>query len=241
MVPFEGDIAQTLVMGRGQQSDFVFVDIVEPTLPDITVPKDLIEEDSSSIQTYQILETPVEEESPIQEYPVPEIPVEEAVLEPVDEAPRAATPEPGPFCDEPEPASGEAETHNFCLVSWDTSRKGRQKQKAVLTFDLPSLVEDYPAKASVEEPLAEVKAYPVECIVELSSPPEPEPNECIVEENPVPEPEPVDETYLEGDIFSPKKSKKRGKKSNQEFWKTFDEPIIEVEPAHKLEPVIKKT
>lgn len=125
MVPFEGDIAQTSTMGRGHregssakdslQSDFVFVDIAEPTLPDTTVPKDLIDEASL-----------------IQEYPVPEIPVDETVLEPADEAPRAVTQEPGPFCNEPEPASGEVETHNFGCISWGTSKNGRQNQKQCL-------------------------------------------------------------------------------------------------------------
>jgi hypothetical protein len=44
---------------------------------------------------------------------------------------------------------------------------------------------------------------------------------------------------LEGDTISLKKSKKRGKKSNQEFWETFDEPIIEVKPASELELAIE--
>ena len=232
MVPFERDMVQTSTMGGGQregssakgspQSDFVFVDIAEPNVADNTVLMDLIEEHPS-----------------IQEYPLPESPVVEAVLEPANEVPRAVTPEPGLSWKEPEPASDEAETHNFGWSRLGTSKMGRQNQKTVLTIDLPALVEEYPAEASAEEPPAEVEAYPVECVVEVCPPPEPEPNECIVEEVSVREPEPVEETDLEGDTFSLKKSKKTGKKSNQELLETFDEPIIEVEPAPEFEPAIE--
>ncbi|CZR70007.1 uncharacterized protein PAC_19908 [Phialocephala subalpina] len=161
-VPFEGDMAQILTLGRGQredsnagsslQSDFVFIATPGSTLPDGTVPKELIEADY-----------------PVEEYPAPETPVA-AEARPIEE--------------------------EVCAV----------------------------------ECAAEESALVEDCAVE-----------CATEESPAPEPEPVAEEDLGWGYFFPKKDKRKGKKSRQEFLDVIEEPTPEPELVPEPEPVIEDT
>ncbi|KAH6710604.1 hypothetical protein BKA61DRAFT_658496 [Leptodontidium sp. MPI-SDFR-AT-0119] len=294
-VPFKGDMAQILSLGRGQrgdssagsslQSDFVFIATPGSTVPNGTVPKDPVEEgtpveeyttpEPAVEEDYPVEESPppaveedspieespppaveedspieeypapvVEEDSPIEEYPTPAPTIEEAISEPVDETPRAVSPEPGALCNEPEPASEEIETFDFGWRGWRTSKKDKKKQKAVLTFDLPALVQEYQVEDLAEEPSvelavhpveaeehpAEVEVYAVECTAEESIPVEVYSVECTVEESPAPEPEPVTEEDLGWGSYITKKNKK-GKKSSQDLVEIIQEPIPEPEPV----------